>query len=137
MLFELRLWACGSTLAFVVGEVSDATLTDKGRQARVWRWDYRTLEGHFEAGQVDYQVRKWLDTGEVEFRISAFSRVAPIPNPVVRLGFHLLGQRKHQTQFGRRACEPMRWLTIRELRGELRARTREVGEGLVVRPAAS
>jgi uncharacterized protein (UPF0548 family) len=137
MLLELRIWGLRFHVGVRVGEVLDATLTEEGRQARVWGWDYHTLEGHFEAGQMDYQVRKWLDTGEVEFRISAFSRVAPIPNPVLRLGFHLLGQRK-QTQFGRRACERMRSLTIEELRSEEpRARTHEVVEGLVVRPAAS
>ena len=38
--------------------------------------------GTWRRGQMDYEVRKWLDTGEVEFRIHAFSRPAHIPNPV-------------------------------------------------------
>ncbi len=32
-------------------------------------------------------VWKWLDSGEVEFRIHSISRTAQIPNPFVRLGF--------------------------------------------------
>ena len=50
--------------------------------------------GHFEMGQMDWQVWKWLDTGEVEFRIHAYSRRAPVANPVVRLGFRAVGRRE-------------------------------------------
>jgi hypothetical protein len=39
---------------------------------------------------MDWQVWKWLDTGAVEFRVHAVSRPAPIPNPVIRIGFHVL-----------------------------------------------
>lgn len=137
MLLELRVWGLRFHVGVRVDKVRDARLTEGGRQASVWGWDYRTLEGHFEAGQMDYEVRKWLDTGEVEFRIHAFSRVAHIPNPVLRLGYHLLGRRK-QTQFARNACERMWWLTMEELRGEEpRASTCEVDDGLVVRPATA
>ena len=43
---------------------------------------------------MDYEVRKWLDTGEVEFRIAAVSHRARVGNPLVRLGFGLLGRRE-------------------------------------------
>ncbi len=56
-------------------------------QARVWGWNYRTLEGHVEMGQMAWEVWKWLDDGAVEFRVHAISRPAPIGNPAVRLGF--------------------------------------------------
>ena len=53
---------------------------------------------------MDYQVWKWADSGEVEFRIHVVSRPASIPNPIVRLGFRLFGRRE-QVRFARRACE--------------------------------
>jgi uncharacterized protein (UPF0548 family) len=61
-----------------------------GRRARVFGWAYRTLKGHVEEGQMDWMVWKWQDTGVVEFRVHAVSRPAPIPNPVIRIGFLLL-----------------------------------------------
>ena len=60
----------------------------------MWGWNYRTLDGHVEMGQMDWEVWKWLETGAVEFRVHAVSRAAPIPNPIVRLGFHLLRGRE-------------------------------------------
>ena len=137
MLLELRIWGLRFHVGVRVGEVTDATITEGGRPAKAWGWNYRTLEGHFERGQMDYEVRKWLDTGEVEFRIQAYSRTAYIPSPIVRVGFRLLGRRK-QTQFGRRACELMRRLTLEELSGGTqRARPHVIGEGLVLRPASA
>jgi uncharacterized protein (UPF0548 family) len=87
--------------------VYDETRTLDERAARVFGWAYRTLEGHFEMGQMDWQVWKWLDTGEVEFRVNAVSRTAPIANPIVRLGFWLL--RDHERELflqstARRMC---------------------------------
>jgi hypothetical protein len=73
---------------------------------RIWGWAYRTLQDHLEMGQMDYQVWKWTDSGEVEFRIHVVSRPASIRNPVIRLGFRLFGRRE-QIRFARRACERM------------------------------
>src|SRR5207248_1742470 len=67
---------------------------------------YRTLQGHLEMGQMDYEVWKWLDTGRVEFRIHAYSRRARIRNPALRLGFRLIGRRE-QVRFARHACARM------------------------------
>jgi uncharacterized protein (UPF0548 family) len=77
-----------------------------GRPVRVWGWSYRTLRGHLEMGQMDYEVLKWLDDGSVEFRIHVVSRPARIPNPLVRLGFRLFGRRE-QVRFARRALARM------------------------------
>jgi hypothetical protein len=41
-------------------------------------------------------VWKWLDDGHVEFRVHAVSRPAQVPNPIVRLGFHLLRNRERE-----------------------------------------
>jgi Domain of unknown function (DUF1990) len=92
-----------------VSGVGDETRTDGDREARVFFWNYRTLEGHVEAGQRDFEVWKWLDTGEVEFRTHAVSRAAET-TPIVELGFQLLGRHK-QVEFGRRACKRMALLT--------------------------
>ncbi len=91
MLLELR--TLGLVHVFVgvrVGEVYDELRETDGRQARVFGWYYRTLEGHVERGQMDWQVWKWLDTGEVRFHVYAVSRPAPVANPFVRIGFLLL-----------------------------------------------
>ena len=45
---------------------------------------------------MDWEVWKWLDDGHVEFRVHAVSRPARIPNPIIRLGFHLLRGRERE-----------------------------------------
>ncbi len=97
-----------------VGGVLDETRHIDGREVRVWGWNYRTLQGHLEMGQMDYEVWKWLDTGVVEFRTCRFSRHAPTGNPMVRLGLRLFG-RHHQVKFAVRACERMARLTAAAL----------------------
>ncbi|MDQ6605312.1 MAG: DUF1990 domain-containing protein [Actinomycetota bacterium] len=90
----LRLRALGRVDIYVgvrVGEVFDETRSFGSRSARVWGWNYRTLEGHVEMGQMAWEVWKWLDSGEVEFRVHAVSRRASIRNPIVWLGFRLFG----------------------------------------------
>jgi uncharacterized protein (UPF0548 family) len=98
-----------------VGCAGTEERTDDGRQAHVDFWNYQTLEGHVEAGQRDFEVWKWRDTGEVEFRTHAISRPAETTSPVVKLGFRLLGRHK-QVEFGRRACNRMALLTEAKLR---------------------
>jgi uncharacterized protein (UPF0548 family) len=106
MLLEARFLGLHFYLGVRVVAVIDETREEDGRRARVWGWSYATLEDHLEMGQMDYEVWKWLDAGGVEFRIHAFSRVAHISNPLVRLGFHLFG-RGQQKRFARLACERM------------------------------
>jgi uncharacterized protein (UPF0548 family) len=95
MVLELR--ALGVFHLYVgvrVGEVYERTPRIGQRPVRVWGWNYRTLEGHVEMGQMDWEVWKWLDSGDVEFRVHSVSRDAPIANPIVALGFRLL--RSHE-----------------------------------------
>jgi hypothetical protein len=92
-----------------VSGVGNETRRDGDREAQVFFWNYRTLEGHVESGQRDFEVWKWLDSGEVEFRTHAVSRAAET-NLVVEVGFQLLGRHK-QVEFGRRACRRMALLT--------------------------
>jgi uncharacterized protein (UPF0548 family) len=110
MLLEVHFWGLLIYAPVRVHEVFDGARSHDGKEARVWGWNYGTLEGHFEMGQIEYEVWKWLESGEVEFRINAISKAAPIPNPVLRIGFALFGRRK-QVQFAQRACNRMALLT--------------------------
>ena len=110
MLLEGRFYGLRFHLGVRVGGLVDEELNAGGRPLRRWGWNYRTLQGHLEMGQMDYEVRKWLDSGEVDFRIHAVSRPAHIPNPVVRLGFRVFG-RWVQRRFARHACQRMARLT--------------------------
>ncbi|MFB4305281.1 DUF1990 family protein [Actinomadura sp. GTD37] len=114
MLLEGRFSGLRFHLGLRVGGVVDDVVEIGGRRARVWGWNYRTLKGHLERGQMDQEVRKWLDTGEVEFHIHAFSQPADDPNPVVRIGFLLFGRRT-QLRFYDNACRRMERLTTSAL----------------------
>ncbi|HLV73669.1 uncharacterized protein DUF1990 [Actinomadura hallensis] len=114
MLLEARFYGLRFYLGLRIGDVVDGVVEDDGRRARVYGWNYRTLEGHLERGQMDQEVRKWLDTGEVEFHVHAFSQGSSDPNPVVRLGFAVFG-RYMQEKFYRRACRRMEALTLSAL----------------------
>lgn len=72
------------------------------------------MDGHFEQGRLHYEVWKWADTGEVEFRLHAYSRVADNGPLLLRLGFRLIGRRR-QLLFYREACRRMRTLTQAQL----------------------
>ena len=114
MLLILHLLGVGIYAGVRVGGAGEDTRREDGREAHVFFWNYRTLEGHVEAGQRDFEVWKWLDSGEVEFRTHAVSRPADT-NAIVQLGFRLLGRHK-QVEFGRRACSRMALLSEANLR---------------------
>lgn len=85
-----------------------------GREVLVFGWSYVTLEGHFEEGRMDYELWKWLDTGDVEFHLRAVSRPARNGPLLTRLGFGLFG-RTQQLRFYRQICRRVRRLTEAEL----------------------
>jgi uncharacterized protein (UPF0548 family) len=122
MLLELRWFVFRFHTGVRVSEIYDEERTEGGRSVRIWGWGYETLEGHLEMGKMAWQVWKWIDTGEVEFRIHAFSRGAPDRNPLVRLGFRLVGRRE-QLAFLHSTLERMRVLTETALRAEPVQRT--------------
>jgi uncharacterized membrane protein/uncharacterized protein (UPF0548 family) len=114
MLLEGRFLGLRFYFGCRVGGVNDQLRTIDARQVQVWGWNYRTLQGHLEMGQMDYEVWKWLDSGGVEFRIHVVSKPAHIPDPVVRLGFRVFG-RAMQRRFARHACQRMAQLTTAAL----------------------
>jgi uncharacterized membrane protein/uncharacterized protein (UPF0548 family) len=114
MLLEGRFLGLRFYFGCRVGGVNDEIRVVDARQVQVWGWNYRTLQGHLEMGQMDYEVWKWLDSGGVEFRIHVVSKPAHIPDPVVRLGFRVFG-RAMQRRFARHACQRMAQLTTAAL----------------------
>ncbi|HEX6461521.1 MAG TPA: DUF1990 family protein [Thermoleophilaceae bacterium] len=134
MLLELRFHGLRFHGGVRVSRVYDEERTRDGRSARVWGWSYQTLEGHLEMGQMDWEVWKWLDSGEVEFRIHAYSRRAPDRNPVVRFGFWLFGRRE-QLAFLHSTLERMRRLTEIALEEGPGEPVRQAAEELTARPS--
>lgn len=116
MVLELRFRGLRYHAGVRVARVYDERREHDGRTARVWGWAYRTLEGHLEQGEMEWEVWKWLDSGAVEFRIHAYSRRARDVNPVLRLGFRLFGRRE-QVAFLRSTQRRMLRLTEEALRG--------------------
>jgi uncharacterized protein (UPF0548 family) len=114
MLLEIRFLLLRFHVGVRVGGPYDETRLVDGRRARVFGWSYRTLEGHFEMGEMNYQIWKWLDDGNVEFRLHAYSRAATDRPLWVRLGFRLVGRRQ-QLAYYRSACRRMRRLTESQL----------------------
>jgi uncharacterized protein (UPF0548 family) len=96
----LKLQALGGRVHLFAGVRVGDVYRDKraldGQSVDVWGWNYRTLAGHLEMGQMDWEVWKWLGSGRVEFRVHAISRPAPISNPIVRIGFRLLRGRERR-----------------------------------------
>jgi hypothetical protein len=99
-----------------VGSILDEqrTLPDGG-QEQVWGYNYGTLEGHFERGQIDFTVHKNLATGRVVFRIHAVSQTGRIRNPFYWLSFRLFG-RMLQRRFSRQSLKRLKAQVAQMLR---------------------
>jgi uncharacterized protein (UPF0548 family) len=93
-----------------VGGVVDGPDGEDGAATHRFAWHYRTLEGHLERGQMDYEVVKDVESGRVSFRMAAYSQPGDIANPVVRAGFAVFGRRT-QLRFYARALARMGRLT--------------------------
>lgn len=114
MLLTIRYAGLRFKVGVRVGDVYEETVDLNGRQVRIFGWNYRTLEGHFEEGQMHYEVWKWIDSGDVEFHLRAVSRPATTGPFALRTGFRLFG-RTHQLRFYRQACRRIRRLTEAQL----------------------
>ncbi|TVT38468.1 DUF1990 family protein [Hymenobacter setariae] len=115
MLLRARFLGFSFWFGVRVSEVTDeeARPTANGPE-RVWGYGYRTLEGHFERGQIDFIIHKNLTTGAVQFRIHAVSQTGRIRNPFYWLGFKLFGRRL-QRRFARESLSRMRQLVSEAL----------------------
>jgi uncharacterized protein (UPF0548 family) len=119
MLLKIRFAGLPLWVGVRIGEVDEQTLELDGRPVRVFGWSYRTLEGHFEQGQMHYELWKWLDSGDVEFRLRAVSRPAARGPLLLRTGFRLFG-RTHQLRFYRQVCRRAKRLTEAQLETDRR-----------------
>jgi uncharacterized protein (UPF0548 family) len=123
MLLELRFLVFRVYAGCRVGEVVDEQRTEDGRPVQIWGWPYRTLQGHIEQGEMSWEVWKWLDTGDVEFRIHSYSRMVGAKNPFTILGVRLFGQRERR-RYLTSACRHIRDLTVAAMNDEHPARAR-------------
>jgi uncharacterized protein (UPF0548 family) len=114
MLLRIRFFGLRFAVGVRVGEVYEEVRDLDGRRAHIFGWSYRTLQGHFEQGEMHYEVWKWDDTGDVEFRLHAVSKVAESGPWILRTGFRLTG-RTNQLRFYRQTCRRVRRLTETEL----------------------
>lgn len=132
MLLEGRF----AVLRFYLGVRVTAIIDETTDAERVWGWSYQTLEGHLEQGRLTYEVIKDTDTGRVRFRVRGYSRMAPIPSPVVRLGFLLFG-RWTQQRFYLRVQHRMRGLVQASQRGVPLPSPAIRSDGLVLAPSSA
>ena len=116
MLLRGRAYGLTFWMGTRIGEVLDEHrhASDNEEESYVWGYNYRTLEGHLERGQMEFTVIKWASSGQVVFRIRSYSQKGTIANPIIRLGFRLLGRRT-QRRFVTNSLERMRLLVIDEL----------------------
>jgi uncharacterized protein (UPF0548 family) len=117
MLLQIHFWVLRFRVGVRVGEVYRRSAEVDGREVLIHGWSYRTLEGHFEQGQMHYELWKWLDTGAVEFRLRAVSRAARSGPLLRRIGFRLFG-RANQLHFYRQICRRIRRLTEAQLEAD-------------------
>jgi len=117
ILLKIRYGPLRFRVGVRIGEPRKETVELDGREVLRYGWSYRTLEGHFEAGEMRYELRKWLDSGDVEFRLHAVSRPASSGPLVPRLGFRLVG-RPRQLRFYRQVCRRVRRLTETQMETE-------------------
>ncbi|WP_339097714.1 DUF1990 domain-containing protein [Deinococcus sp. VB142] len=91
-----------------VGAVIDEQRTaPDGVPEQVWGYNYYTLEGHFEQGQIEFTLHKQLTTGRVLMRIHAVSKTGQISNIFYRIGFRMFG-RALQRRFAHRSMQRTR-----------------------------
>lgn len=109
----------------VVDVIDEAAHAGSDGPERVWGYGYRTLEGHFEKGQINFSIHKNLATGSVQFRIKAMSQPGHIRNPFYWLGFKLFG-RMLQRRFARQSLLRMGRLVAEAL---ARPQTLPAGQG--------
>lgn len=121
MLLTIRFAGLRFRVGVRVGDVYEETIEVDRRPVHLFGWDYRTLDGHFEQGQMHYEIWKWLDTGDVEFHLRAVSRAASHGPFLLRTGFRLFG-RTHQLRFYRQVCRRARRLTEAQLESDRVAR---------------
>ncbi|MCS7477779.1 DUF1990 domain-containing protein [Umezawaea endophytica] len=136
MLLEGRFAGLRFYLGVRVTSVVDETRGTGEESERVWGWSYQTLRGHLEEGRLSYEVVKDLTSGAVSFRVSGYSRRAPLPNPVIRAGFQVFG-RWTQKRFYGAVLRRLRDLVAAAERGEPPPPLTLLADGVVLAPSGA
>jgi uncharacterized protein (UPF0548 family) len=136
MLLEGRFFGLRFYLGVRVTGLIDETRDADGGPERVCGWSYQTLQGHLEQGRLSYEVIKNLATGQVTFRVSGYSRAAPIPSPVIRWGFRLFG-RWTQQRFYQAIQRRLRTLVQAAKRGAALPSPTVRADGVVLAPSSA
>lgn len=123
MLLRARFLLFNFWFAVRLTDVVDEHAEAEDGRTRVWGYGYRTLNGHFEMGEISFTVQKALRTGVVSFHIDAISKPDRIRNLFYRVGFKLFG-RSLQKRFARTSLERMQRF-VREEIGATAERPRE------------
>jgi hypothetical protein len=76
----------------VTAVIDEVRTNETGERVKVWGYSYRTLKGHFEIGEIRFEVSKNLQSGEVAFDINAYSKPDRIPNIFYRTGFRIFSR---------------------------------------------
>ncbi|TWU46534.1 DUF1990 family protein [Rubripirellula reticaptiva] len=115
MLLEAKfLWMRFIFGVRVSNVIDEESPNGSGELVTRYGYAYRTLEGHWEIGEMTYVVEKCATTGEVRILIDAYSKFDRIPNWFHRLGFKLLG-RSVQKQFAKSCLQRLREMVVAEL----------------------
>lgn len=123
MLLRIRFAGLRFRVGVRVGDVYEESRDVNGRAVHVFGWSYSTLEGHFEEGQMHYELWKWQDSGDVEFHLKAISRAAQKGPFLLRVGFRQFG-RSNQLRFYRQVCRRIKRLTEAQLETQRAAAAR-------------
>lgn len=73
-------------------EVIDQIRELEGELYRCWGYSYRTLKGHFEQGQIRFEIQKKIPANETFFVIESHSRLGEISNPFYWAGMKIFGR---------------------------------------------
>ena len=102
----------------VTAVVDELRKNEKGEAIKVWGYSYRTLKGHFEIGEIRFEVSKNIETGEVFFDINAYSKPDRIPNFFYRTGFQLFS-RPLQKYFAKSSIQRLQRMAIHSIKAKV------------------
>lgn len=111
MLLKVRVFLIFS---FEFGVRVSQVIDESRDGCSTWGYAYRTLQGHFEQGEITFKVEKDERTGRTMFRINAYSKLGRIRNIIYRIGAALFG-RKLQIRFADYALKKVQEMVAQRL----------------------
>ena len=110
---QLRITFLGIRVDFPV-RITKVIDKQEGRTER-WGFAYRTLQGHWEKGEMTFLVEHDHPNSMIRFRIVAYSQPDKIENFFFRIGFKLIG-RYQQKKFAKTCLRRMKELAVADLK---------------------